>query len=304
MKRDIAAVVVTWNRRELLLRCIDRLRAQTCGRADILVIDNHSTDGTAEALAPLATSGVIRYADTGSNLGGAGGFQYGMRAAVEAGYDYLWLMDDDCLPEPTALQALADAAAKLDGFGFLSSKALWTDGTLCRMNIQRSTLTKDITRMERAAVPAVMASFVSFFVPARVIRDVGLPIREFFIWSDDWEFSRRISMKYPCWVIPDSVVVHASARNDCVNIAADTPDRLDRYRYIYRNDVYLFRREGLMGWAYLGLRTALHMGRVLVRAPSDRLKRLLMILRGSREGLHFHPQIEYIGTCGETREML
>lgn len=304
MKRDVAAVVVTYNRRRLLMECISRLRAQTCARADILVIDNHSTDGTSEALAPLAKAGEIRYFDTGANLGGAGGFQFGMRAAAEAGYEYLWLMDDDCMPEPTALQALMDAAAQLKDFGFLSSKVLWKDGTLCRMNIQRRTLTRDVARMEDAPIPVAMASFVSFFVPLRVVQEAGLPIREFFIWSDDWEYSRRISLRRACWLVPDSVVIHASARNDCVNIAADTPDRLDRYRYIYRNDVYLFRREGLKGWAYLALRTVLHAARVLLRARSDRGRRLGMILRGTREGLHFHPQIEYIGTCGESGEML
>ena len=49
-----------------------------------------------------------------------------MRRAVELGYDYLWVMDDDSMPEPSALSALLDAARALGEFGFLSGRALWT----------------------------------------------------------------------------------------------------------------------------------------------------------------------------------
>ena len=105
----VTAVVVTWNRKALLLECLDCLRRQTA-RADVLVVDNASTDGTGEALLPLIEAGRIAYANTGENLGGAGGFQYGIRRAVEAGYDYVWIMDDDSMPEPTALEALMSAA--------------------------------------------------------------------------------------------------------------------------------------------------------------------------------------------------
>ena len=78
----IVAVVVTHNRKESLLRCVDALRRQRGARTDILVVDNASDDGTAEALAPLMEEGAILYRNTGENLGGAGGFNFGMRLAV------------------------------------------------------------------------------------------------------------------------------------------------------------------------------------------------------------------------------
>ena len=105
----VTAVVVTWNRKALLLECLECLRRQTA-KADILVVDNASTDGTGEALRPMIEAGEIAYVNTGKNLGGAGGFQFGVKAAVEAGCDYVWIMDDDSMPTPTALEALLSAA--------------------------------------------------------------------------------------------------------------------------------------------------------------------------------------------------
>ena len=51
----------------------------------------------------------IIYFNTGKNLGGAGGFQYGLKVAHSLGYKFYWLMDDDTFPEPGALKALIEA---------------------------------------------------------------------------------------------------------------------------------------------------------------------------------------------------
>ena len=62
--KKIAAVIVTFNRKELLFQCIDCLENQTVGKPDILVIDNASTDGTGEDLVQLVRSGRINYFNT------------------------------------------------------------------------------------------------------------------------------------------------------------------------------------------------------------------------------------------------
>ena len=127
--KKIAAVIVTFNRKELLFQCIDCLENQTVGKPDILVIDNASTDGTGEDLVQLVRSGRINYFNTGENLGGAGGFSFGIERAAELGYEYIWLMDDDTMAHPDTLEKLLEADRGLSGnYGFLSSTALWTDG--------------------------------------------------------------------------------------------------------------------------------------------------------------------------------
>lgn len=293
--RKVAAVVVTYNRKELLLENIDCLLAQKPNVPDILIVDNHSTDGTAEVLAPYLERGQIRYYDTGSNLGGAGGFQYGIREAVRNGYDDLWIMDDDCMPRADALRALVGAAERLKGnYGFLSSKTLWKDGSLCKMNVQRRSLAQNIRDFSAELIPAILASFVSLFVKAETVREVGLPIKEFFIWVDDWEYTRRISMKYPCFVVTDSVVTHKSALNTGPNIATERSQRMNRYQYMYRNDVYLYRREGVYGFCYGAARLAWHIVRIMCMAEGHKMERIGIVMRGTWRGLFFHPNIEFV----------
>lgn len=298
---DIAAVVVTYNRRDLLAECLRCLKAQRGIRAyghalDILVIDNASTDGTRDMLADRIADGSVRYLNTGENLGGAGGFNRGMRAAVEAGYDYLWVMDDDCLPQADALAALCKADRQLgDSYGYLSSVVRWKDGSICRMNVQRHPLTRDIEDFTPELQRCTLASFVSLFVPARIVREVGLPISEFFIWTDDWEFTRRISRRYPCYVAGGSVVVHASRNNGAGTIATDTPDRLGRYRFIYRNDIVLYRGEGLRGACFVVARDLYHMLQVATHPDANTARKIGIIVKGNLDGLRFHPSIEYVG---------
>ena len=290
----VVAVVVTYNRKECLLRCIEALRRQRGGETDILVVDNASTDGTAEALAPLMEEGAILYRNTGENLGGAGGFNFGMRLAVEAGYDRLWVMDDDCIPDPSALSALLWADRRLEGnYGFLSGIAHWRDGSPCQMNVQKTGLWRKLTDYTAPLTPVTMATFVSAFIPAERVRQVGLPIREFFIWSDDLEYTRRLSRRFPCYAVGGCRVLHDMRHNNKVNIATDSLDRLGRYAYLYRNEVYVYRREGLMGWLYLFARVGFHLGKILLRSP-DKAKRMRVILSSFLAGWRFRPRIEEV----------
>ncbi len=294
MQNKIAAIVVTYNRKDLIIECIDHLLDQTYGAFDILIIDNHSTDHTKDAIEHYLENPRIIYKDTGSNLGGAGGFQYGIKEAYNLKYEFVWLMDDDSLPKPQALYKLVDAYEELDNPGFLSSKVLWTDGELCKINIQRSSLTKNITEFNEKYISAAIASFVSLYISMDVIKDVGLPIKEFFIWTDDWEYTRRISRKYKCYVVSDSEVIHKTMSNTGANIAIDSEDRIERYRYAYRNEMYLYKREGLKGIMHVLARTLVHIVRVLMKAKTTKLFRIGIILKSTLEGVRFKPPIEYV----------
>lgn len=291
----ILATVVTYNRKELLKECIESLLTQSYKDFDILILDNASTDGTEAYINDYIISGKIEYYNTGSNLGGAGGFNLAMRKAAEREYDFVWVMDDDCMSREHALDNFLIADKKLSGnYGFLSSKVLWKDGSICTMNVQRQTLTKNVSDFESSIVEIKMASFVSLFVPVKIIKELGLPIKDFFIWTDDWEFTRRISRKYPCYLINKSIVVHKSASNIGANISTDTEDRLDRYNYLYRNDAYLYRHEGIRGFLYEVPRLCAHVVRVLKSDCSNKSKRISIIFKATINGLKFNPEIEYV----------
>ncbi len=292
MNDRTVAIVVTYNRRDRMLRCVDALLRQT-KPTDILIIDNASTDDTADAVAAMDDAR-IHYRCMHKNLGGAGGFQYGMAQAVAAGYDYLWVMDDDCVPEPDALEHLWQAHLSLgDGYGFLSSIAYWRDGSLCRMNIQHTSLCGRLRHIDTPLATVKMASFVSAFFPAARVRELGLPIKEFFLWADDLEYTRRLSRRYPCYAVRDSRVLHDMDSNERVNIATDSQERLPRYRLLYRNETYIYRREGIAGWLYLYARATLHILRVILGGQHKR-RRIGVILRSLADGWRFHPSVEYV----------
>ena len=298
----IAAVIVTYNRKDKLLRCLEAVRGQKGAvQPDIIVVDNNSSDGT-EALVRNyikeepsgAGKGRIIYRNLRHNSGGAGGFCYGIRKAAESGYDGIWLMDDDCVPAEDALEQFLRFDRENPDYGFLSGKVLWKDGSLCEMNIQRETVLRDIRSIGSEPARVEMASFVSLFIPAKVVKEVGLPVRQFFIWTDDWEYTRRISRRYPCWVVPSSEVVHDTEQNTGADIASSPAERTDRFRYLYRNDVVLYRREGLRGLAYEAARLCVHAARIAVSKNSmrEKLRRTGIMLNGTFEGLGFYPEPE------------
>lgn len=293
-KKRIAAVVVTYNRLNILKQCLKCLQMQTTV-CDILLIDNASTDGTGGWAQQQAD---ILYYNTGKNLGGAGGFNIGMRRAVESGYDYVWVMDDDCLPNSDALEKLMEADKILDGqYGWLSSVALWTDGSECKMNRQK--LKKSFYEysplLKYGLVQAEQATFVSLFLRSETIRQVGLPIMEFFIWGDDIEFTRRIAVReqIPSFVAGQSQVVHAMKENIGSSIATDNAQRLDRYRYAFRNENYLYRKEGLKSFLYYFAKCGLNILRVLAKATDHKWKRCWIILSSMIRGAFFNPPITY-----------
>lgn len=287
----VVAVIATYNRIEILKECIRKLQHQSIA-CDILVIDNASNDGTTEYLKQIASDNLIFYR-LEENVGSSGGFNYGVNKAVEHGYEYIWIMDDDCLPEEHALYNFLQADKNLKGnYGWLSSKCFWIDGTICKLNLQRKTPYRDITLIATDFIPSQMATFVSLFLKTEVVKQYGLPIKEFYILVDDWEYTRRISRYLPCYVVNNSHVVHAMKNNMIVNIATDSEERLPRYQYCYRNDVYLYRREGIKGWFWIIAKNIWHSMKI-IRHKKDILGKLKIVWSGAWKGISFKPEIEY-----------
>ena len=100
MKKTICAVIVTFNRKELLLNCLNALKQQTHTLDHIVVIDNASSDGTTDFLLKnnWKNNDYFTYISLPKNQGGAGGFYEGIKYAIAQEFDYVWLMDDDGFP--------------------------------------------------------------------------------------------------------------------------------------------------------------------------------------------------------------
>ena len=291
----ICAVVVTYNRLDMLKGCISSIRGQTSA-CDIMIVNNNSEDGTTEY---LNSQDDIIHIHMDRNTGGAGGFNAGMREAVIRGYDYIWMMDDDTFPYSNALEMLIDADRILEGnYGWLCSVPLWKDGKECIMNRPKllKAFYEDIHLLQYGLIRAEHATFVSLFVKSGIVRQYGLPIKEFFIWGDDIEYTRRLAVrrKLPCFVVGQSVIVHAMQNNTGSSVALDSLDRLNRYNLAFRNENYLYRQEGIRGFCYYLTKRGRDLLFVITKSKNHRILRSCIILKQLLRGLFFNPKIEYI----------
>src|SRR5690606_8019620 len=101
----VVAVVVAFNRRELLAEALDALAVQTTPPSAVVVVDNASTDGSAELARTHPVGADVVALER--NTGGAGGFAAGIaRALARHRPEWLWLMDDDTVPTSSALAEL------------------------------------------------------------------------------------------------------------------------------------------------------------------------------------------------------
>jgi len=130
---------------------------------------------------------------------------------------------------------------------------------------------------------------------ADVIREVGLPIAEYFIWTDDYEFTGRISKRHRCFMVPTSRVTHAMKSNERPSLATIEESGIKRFYYLSRNDMHCYRQHGLMGHAYLAVKYAYTMADVLIHAKKGKMSRLATITKGSIDGIGFSPRIPVVG---------
>ena len=265
----VCAIVVTHNRKELLRECLTALSAQTRPPDRIVVVDNAGTDGTGDLI--RAEYGHVELVTLETNEGSAGGFHEGMRHAHAMGAEWLWLMDDDTIASPDALSELLEAPSRLEPAAppaLLVSKAVWRDGGVHPMNVPwpaRKHPERMIDGAERGLMPMTSATWVSLLVHRRAVDRYGLPLKHFFIWSDDIDYTGRILRREPGYLVPTSVVVHKTEAAHTAMTSAP-----DRFYFHVRNTLFIIRGPG--------------------RSPRDRLVFLWLLLWSTTEYLMLHPR--------------
>lgn len=185
----VCAIVVTYNRARLLERCLRSLGAQLREPDTILVVDNASTDTTSALLDEWPKVEALRLPN---NEGGAGGFARGIYWAIERGFDWVWLLDDDGLPAEDALEVLLQRASNSQ-FGIL--------GPLVVAEHSEENLAFRLRHTDSVAAVTTMAknglltdevnAFNGTLIRSDVVTRIGTPKREMFIWGDEVEYVLR-----------------------------------------------------------------------------------------------------------------
>ena len=292
----VTAVVVTWNRRDLLARSLTAVLTQNPAPRQVVVVDNASTDDTRGLVADhFPTVDLVRLE---RNTGGAGGFALGIARALDLGAQAIWIMDDDTIPQPGALAALLSARADLTaraGDGqppvLLASRVEWVDGRAHPMNTPRAKPFASAAERELAAsagcVPVRTASFVSLLLDADRVREVGLPVADFFLWNDDFEYTARLLRDHRGVLCPASVV-----RHETKVFGASEADPGPRFYHEVRNKVWTFTRSSALapGEKVVYAASSLRRWVRTFAASTDRATLADGLRRGLRDGLRAGPR--------------
>ncbi|MBD3925224.1 glycosyltransferase family 2 protein [Nocardioides cavernae] len=244
----VAVVVVTFNRADLLARLLDGLAAQTRRPDAVIVVDNASSDHTRQVL-EARTDLPLHVTWSEENLGGAGGFHLGVRAAYDAGWDRVWLIDDDVVPAAGCLEALMGVdedcliATREDLSGALVEKAAVEFDLRNPLAIKPKRSTVDSTYPDRASMPELVevhnVAFEGFMARRSVVEEVGFPDPSFFIFYDDAEYAVRARRAgHRIWAVRDAVLVRQLDFNQQHDLSGW------KGFYMYRNLFVVHLRHG------------------------------------------------------------
>ncbi len=330
MNYKIASIVVTFNRKKLLLECLNSLRSQTHPPDAIFIVDGPSTDGTPESLlecgfikklpptrhrgcswetentiySPNGKPIKIHYIRIYKDVGGSGGFYEGVKRAYKAGYDWVWLMDDDAEPKEDALEKLvkyinlpsaaALACLKVDENGkFIGHRGRFNFRDPSK-HIVKSIKEEDYENREYAEIDH--ASFVGILVSSKAIKKIGFPEKRFFIYCDDVEYCLRLRRVGKIYLIPSSIIVHKeemkknkSIKKQFLNrtLYRDPYEKFWKRYYEIRNLTYLWKiysRNKLIFIVGLLKRYFRDIGKVIL-FDDHKLRRMLFVTLAYMDGV-------------------
>ena len=241
---SVAAIIATYNRRRDLEECLNALSAQTTPLNAIYVIDNGSTDDTAEMIQSRLTD-QVKYFHMSANLGSAGGFRKGMELAFDGGYNWLWITDNDSVPSRDSLEQLMNAAQSNPEVMVLAPKKLRkSDGSILKGDMiwdHSAKTARAPSDMDYRECPLIEVDWVpntGMLVSRNAVLAVGHLRADLFAFGEDVEYCFRIRRHSRILLVTNSVVVHPEMGTGWpVPIGS-----LRKLYYLRRNDVYLSLR--------------------------------------------------------------
>jgi hypothetical protein len=301
VKNKVAVVIVTYNRLELLKECLNRINQYAHDVDKILIVNNGSTDQTYNFLEEIRSPKIIPLHQS-ENLGGAAGFYIGVKYAVEQlDTDFLWIMDDDTFIQEGAMENMINKFSLHPDIGFVNSHVIFKDFTAHVMNIPRfnkkyKSKTGEFNLTDFLIYNALListGSFVSLMVRTSTVVEVGYPIKDYFIWVDDSEYTARIAAHgYLGVLATDSVVMHYTKANNGTNIKDDLRENAWRYYYLLRNKFHFYKtvyRKKLPYFLFVEIPGYLYL---ILRRKDSRLLFMKYWIKGVLKGIFFKPAID------------
>lgn len=292
---SVCAVVVTYNRKSMLLENLRSLLSQSRSLDAIIIVDNASTDGTQRELMEqgyidtelpqkkttpgimisekISESVKIINIHSDENLGGAGGFRIGCDIAHQRGYDWIWIMDDDAEPTPDCLSKLLECTALHPSTPFFAPRIVHQTGSPQYYHHKKRI---DLLRCKELTLRGIeinrdydleATAFVGPLIRASTIEKIGLPDASYFIWLDDLEYTYRLTRTFGKGVlVSGAIIVH----KDIQSIGTSLNFNWKTY-YAIRNSIkFYWKYAGIAGKTVITLRAVKSYFRYFRRADSKR----------------------------------
>lgn len=233
MNPKISIVVVNWNARESLERCLRRIEQVADVPYELIVVDNNSSDQSKQFLKSYTPSSERKFLQkfevffNTSNLGCGGGINTGLRHALG---DYILEIGCNTLIHEKTMSTLLRIAEQYPYLGILGGKIMNQDGTIQRSVSRQPTVVSQLmTRLvslgigswkpfesskkfnynQFSDVEQVKGAFM--FFPRSMIMKVGLWDERFFIWFEDTDLCKRVrDAGFKIYYTPEAVVTHQS----------------------------------------------------------------------------------------------
>lgn len=297
----VAAVLTVFNQAEGACRCVEALLAQSTPVARIYVLfngtakDGQIADAFTEKFRQHSNVEVLRSPE---NIGNAGGVKLAMRAALNRGVEWIWIVEDDALPHRDALERLIASGMQTDCvYGSLIVDPKSKDLAFPYATIEpdrRQRIISTISELPNSNIFSVRGLWLGALIPIQVVNTVGEVNADLFIRGEDEEYPARIrkaGFKFAC--VRDSIIEHPRIRH--VHLAAAGANffyeknlPIWKAYFLVRNQVFVRRmypsRGFVSGW-FRAIATIFLSILCTVVFDNQKLKRVLTCTRAGWHGL-------------------
>jgi len=257
---ELAAIIINFRTADLTIDCLGSLLPQLGDRDCVVVVDNHSGDGSADAIEQWLREHDFAQRVKLIRSPGNGGFAAGNNIGIKAvDADFYLLLNSDTVVRPGALAALRKAAiVDYPNAGAVGARLEWPDGALQDSRFRdfsplseliNAAATGPLTRLLKRYDVTIEAqdhittidwlSFACIVIPSAVIEEIGLLDEGFFMYFEDVEYCRRIRQTGRNLVhVSNASVVHLHGGSSSVPGNVKLRRRLPGYYYRSRRRYY------------------------------------------------------------------
>ncbi|RZS95195.1 glycosyltransferase family 2 protein [Cecembia calidifontis] len=298
---SVAVILVNWNGYALTKRCLLSLEKVSYWDFSVIVVDNASEDGSYEKLKSEFSFAVFLKND--KNLGFTGGNNQGIAYAMEQGFDYILLLNNDTVVQPDFLEELVLASKNNPDCGmvqplilFLGSRdRIWSAGGKMVRSIAFAKTLGDHKKLSEYPLKDRQLDWATgccILIPRTVIQKTGALENSFFAYFEDVDWSLRVRKAgYKILLASKSIIFHEGSASS--KKAHDEGTLSPKVFYLHaRNQLFILRRHfgfphGSLAWPYHLLKYVAWMCYFCLRG---RFKKMKAVARGIRDGLNLDHQ--------------